>query len=75
LIALEMAQRLTEAGKPVALLALLDSYPHPQLSATRAAPVAHHKKDRTPFLRLGAEAPGRRIFAGARRCQTAVADR
>jgi len=30
LIALEMAQRLTEAGKPVALLALLDSYPHPR---------------------------------------------
>jgi thioesterase domain-containing protein len=30
LIALEMAQRLSEDGKPVALLALVDTYPHPR---------------------------------------------
>ena len=30
LIALEMAQRLSEAGKKVALLVLIDTYPHPR---------------------------------------------
>jgi thioesterase domain-containing protein len=30
LITLEMAQRLAEAGKPVALLVLIDAYPHPR---------------------------------------------
>ena len=30
LITLEMAQRLADAGKPVALLVLIDAYPHPR---------------------------------------------
>jgi acetoacetyl-CoA synthetase len=30
LIALEMAQRLSEGGKPVALLVMVDTYPHPR---------------------------------------------
>lgn len=34
LVALEMAQRLSDSGKKIALLALLDTYPHPRFLPT-----------------------------------------
>jgi len=54
LVALEMAQRLSASGEKIALLALLETYPH-----TRHLPLGQR-------LRLTARVAGRQVMAAAR---------